>query len=104
MKRLPSILQIEVNYYGTLKLYIPLNYSVGVTDDVVLLQTVASKLHNTEVRVDILHTKAECDHVQFLITEESHNGRIAPPTIEEIETLSLGQYIPAMLASPKLNK
>ncbi|KOB74612.1 Soluble guanylyl cyclase beta-1 subunit [Operophtera brumata] len=27
------------------------------------LQTVASKLHNTEVKVEILKTKQECDHV-----------------------------------------
>lgn len=59
---------------------------------VVLLQTVASKLHDTEVQVDILKTKAECDHVQFLITEKSNHGRIAPPAMEEIETLSLGKH------------
>lgn len=52
----------------------------------------ASKLHDTEVQVDILKTKAECDHVQFLITEKSNHGRIAPPAIEEIETLSLGKH------------
>lgn len=56
------------------------------------LQTVASKLHDTEVQVDILKTKAECDHVQFLITEKSNHGRIAPPAMEEIETLSLGKH------------
>lgn len=56
------------------------------------LQTVASKLHNTEVEVDILKTKEECDHVQFLITEKSGPRRQQLPEIDEIETLSLGTY------------
>lgn len=56
-----------------------------------LLQTVASKLHNTEVKVEILKTKEECDHVQFLITETSTSGRVSAPEIAEIETLSLGK-------------
>ncbi|XP_054262325.1 guanylate cyclase soluble subunit beta-1 [Macrosteles quadrilineatus] len=54
-----------------------------------IVKTVASKLHDTEVQVDILKTKEECDHIQFLITEKSNSGRIAPPAFEEIETLSL---------------
>lgn len=51
----------------------------------------ASKLHNTEVKVEILKTKQECDHVQFLITETSNTGRVSAPEIPEIETLSLGK-------------
>lgn len=55
-------------------------------------QTVASKLHGTEVDVKILKTKEECDHVQFLITETSGPAKIQHPAIEEIETLSLGWF------------
>lgn len=51
----------------------------------------ASKLHNTEVKVEVLKTKEECDHVQFLITETSNSGRVSAPEIAEIETLSLGK-------------
>ncbi|KAH9637519.1 hypothetical protein HF086_010930 [Spodoptera exigua] len=51
--------------------------------------TVASKLHDTEVKVEILKTKEECDHVQFLITETSTSGRVCAPEMAEIETLSL---------------
>lgn len=41
--------------------------------------------------MQILKTKEECDHVQFLITETSGLAKIQHPDIEEIETLSLGQ-------------
>uniref|UniRef100_A0A8D8X7X9 Guanylate cyclase soluble subunit beta-1 n=1 Tax=Cacopsylla melanoneura TaxID=428564 RepID=A0A8D8X7X9_9HEMI len=55
-----------------------------------IVKTVASKLHNTEVEVEILKTKEECDdHVQFLITEKSAPEKVELPQIEEIETLSL---------------
>lgn len=56
-----------------------------------LCQTVASKLHGTEVDVQILKSKEECDHVQFLITETSGPAKIQHLDIEEIETLSLGE-------------
>lgn len=56
-------------------------------------QTVASKLHNTEVEIEILKTKEECDHVQFLITEKSGPRRVHLPEIDDIETLSLGELI-----------
>lgn len=36
-----------------------------------IVKTVASKLHGTEVEVEIIRTKADCDHVQFLITEQA---------------------------------
>jgi guanylate cyclase soluble subunit beta len=55
-----------------------------------LLQTVASKLHGTEVEVKILKTKEECDHVQFLITELSGPGKASRPEAAQIETLSIG--------------
>jgi hypothetical protein len=55
-----------------------------------VFQTVASKLHGTEVVVDILKTKEECDHVQFLITETAGPGKVQHPEIDEIQTLSLG--------------
>nr|CAD7197646.1 unnamed protein product [Timema douglasi] len=54
-----------------------------------IVKTVASKLHDTEVAVEILKTKEECDHVQFLITELSGPGRVSHPEMAEIETLSL---------------
>ena len=39
----------------------------------VYFQAVAASLHGAEVEVDILKTKEECDHVQFLITEKGGN-------------------------------
>lgn len=51
--------------------------------------------------MEILKTKEECDHVQFLITETSNPGRVSVPEIAEIETLSLGTYFaPKILISP----
>ncbi|CAF4951925.1 unnamed protein product [Pieris macdunnoughi] len=52
-----------------------------------IVKTVTSKLHNTEVQVEILKTKEECDHVQYLITETS-TGRGTAPEMTEIRTLS----------------
>nr|BAK23251.1 soluble guanylyl cyclase beta-1 subunit [Gryllus bimaculatus] len=54
-----------------------------------IVKTVASKLHGTEVEVEILRTKAECDHVQFLITERAGPAKQPVPQYDEIETLSL---------------
>ncbi|KAK5643100.1 hypothetical protein RI129_006945 [Pyrocoelia pectoralis] len=54
-----------------------------------IVKTVASKLHDTEVEVEIIRTKQDCDHVQFLITERSARGKHQLPEIDEIETLSL---------------
>ncbi|XP_017775635.1 PREDICTED: guanylate cyclase soluble subunit beta-1-like [Nicrophorus vespilloides] len=54
-----------------------------------IVKTVASKLHGTEVVVEILKTKEECDHVQFLITERSGPRKQELPEIDELETLSL---------------
>jgi guanylate cyclase soluble subunit beta len=56
-----------------------------------LIQTVASKLHGTEVEVKILKTKEECDHVQFVITELSGPGKTSRPEAAQIETLSIGK-------------
>jgi guanylate cyclase soluble subunit beta len=56
-----------------------------------LVQTVASKLHGTEVEVEILKTKEECDHVQFLITELSGPGKTSCPEATQVQqTLSIG--------------
>jgi len=55
-------------------------------------QTVASKLHNTEVEVEILQTKEECDHVQFLITEKNTTGQRQSDQTAEVETLSQGHH------------
>ncbi|XP_060531204.1 guanylate cyclase soluble subunit beta-1 isoform X2 [Cylas formicarius] len=60
-----------------------------------IVKTVASKLHETEVEIEILKTKEECDHVQFLITEKSGPERPALPQIDEIETLSLEPKVSA---------
>ncbi|XP_067000206.1 guanylate cyclase soluble subunit beta-1 [Anabrus simplex] len=54
-----------------------------------IVKTVASKLHGTEVEVEIYRTKEECDHVQFLITEVSGPPKSALPKMAEIDTLSL---------------
>lgn len=57
------------------------------------LQTVASKLHDTEVAVEILKSKNESNHVQFLITEMSCSRKAQKIEIEEIDTLSLGKFV-----------
>lgn len=54
-----------------------------------IVKAVASKLHNTEVEVEIVKTKDECDHVQFLITERSGSSNVQHQQVAEIETLSL---------------
>lgn len=54
-------------------------------------QTVAKKLHGTEVDMQILKTKDECDHVQFLITDSSAPGATTKPITAELETLSVGK-------------
>lgn len=36
-----------------------------------IVKSVASQLHGTAVEVEIIRTKADCDHVQFLITEQA---------------------------------
>lgn len=66
------------------------NLSQPKSGSEIFFQTVASKLHGTEVVVEILKTKEDCDHVQFLITEASGPGRVQNPEIDEIQTLSLG--------------
>ncbi|XP_050303265.1 guanylate cyclase soluble subunit beta-1 [Anthonomus grandis grandis] len=60
-----------------------------------IVKTVASKLHHTEVEIEILKTKEECDHIQFLITEKSGPERPLLPQIDKIETLSLEPKINA---------
>ncbi|KAJ8944007.1 hypothetical protein NQ318_021722 [Aromia moschata] len=57
------------------------------------LQTVARKLHGTEVDMEILKTREECDHVQFLITEKSQSGKCRLPQNDQVEILSLEQKI-----------
>jgi hypothetical protein len=54
------------------------------------VQTVASKLHGTEVEVEILKTKEECDHIQFLITQLSGPGKASRPEAAQVQTLSIG--------------
>ncbi|KAK0077369.1 hypothetical protein PV326_010091, partial [Microctonus aethiopoides] len=55
-----------------------------------IVKTVAKKLHGTDVDMQILKTKEECDHVQFLITDTSSPGVTTKPMIAELETLSIG--------------
>jgi len=53
---------------------------------------VAKKLHGTDVDMQIVKTKSECDHVQFLITDASSEpGVVSNPMIAELETLSIGE-------------
>ena len=65
------------------------------------MQTVASKLHGTEVEVEILKTKEEGDHIQFLITQLSGPGKASRPEAAQVQTLSIGnlqQYLVKTLA------
>jgi hypothetical protein len=60
------------------------------------VQTVASKLHGTEVEVEVLKTKEDCDHIQFLITQLSGPGKASRPEAAQVQTLSIGnlqQYL-----------
>ncbi|XP_072399572.1 guanylate cyclase soluble subunit beta-1 [Diabrotica undecimpunctata] len=54
-----------------------------------IVKTVASRLHNTEVEVEVIQTKDESDHVQFLITEKFGAKKSQLREMDEIETLSL---------------
>jgi hypothetical protein len=61
-----------------------------------LAQAVASKLHGTEVEVEILKKKEDCDHIQFLITQLSGPGKASRPEAAQVQTLSIGnlqQYL-----------
>lgn len=42
--------------------------------------------------MQIVKTKSECDHVQFLITDTSGPGVVSNPMIAELETLSVGEW------------
>ncbi|KAK9497202.1 hypothetical protein O3M35_004565 [Rhynocoris fuscipes] len=61
-----------------------------------IVKTVAKKLHNTEVEVEVIKSKNECDHIQFLITEKDGHGKVAPPAFNDITLLS-----PEPKVSPK---
>ncbi|KAK6626335.1 Guanylate cyclase soluble subunit beta-1 [Polyplax serrata] len=54
-----------------------------------IVKTVASKLHGTEVEVEIIKSKQESDHVQFLITQQSGQGFGGDTESLEAEALSL---------------
>lgn len=43
--------------------------------------------------MEILQTKEECDHVQFLITEKNTTGQRQNDQTAEVETLSQGRHI-----------
>lgn len=44
------------------------------------------------MEVEILQTKEECDHVQFLITEKNTTGQHQNDQTAEVETLSQGRH------------
>jgi len=44
------------------------------------------------VEVEILQTKEECDHVQFLITDKNTTGQHQSDQTAEVETLSQGHH------------
>lgn len=47
--------------------------------------------------MQIVKTKSECDHVQFLITDTSGPGVVSNPMIAELETLSVGEWCHCLL-------
>lgn len=53
-----------------------------------IVKTVAKKLHHTEVEVEVIQSKDDCDHIQFLITEKGGNGKVAPAALNDITVLS----------------
>ncbi|GFS53639.1 guanylate cyclase soluble subunit beta-1 [Nephila pilipes] len=54
-----------------------------------LVKAVASKLHNTEVEVEVVKQKsATCDHVQFAIIDRNASSNQTDQDTEEFETLS----------------
>ncbi|KAH0557578.1 hypothetical protein KQX54_008544 [Cotesia glomerata] len=61
-----------------------------------IVKTVAKRLHGTDVDVQILKTKEECDHVQFLITDTSAPGVATNPMIADLETLSIEPKVSPM--------
>ncbi|KAF7413728.1 hypothetical protein HZH68_002217 [Vespula germanica] len=58
-----------------------------------IVKTVAKKLHGTDVDMEILKTKNECDHVQFLITNTSGPGVVSNSMIVEHEMLSAAIFL-----------
>lgn len=54
-----------------------------------IVKTVASKLHDTEVEVEVIKRKEESDHVQFLITETSSSKKSQSLESNETQLLSL---------------
>lgn len=84
----PGLEYIVIGIVKVLKTSI---YLIKICSSLISLQTVASKLHDTEVAVEILKSKNEANHVQFLITEMSSSRKAQKIEIEEIDTLSLGK-------------
>ena len=58
-----------------------------------IVKEVADKLHNSEVEVKVIKTKAECDHVQFAIIEKDRTKQIGPVVSENIEDMNLAPMI-----------
>lgn len=85
---------VSESYYEYIAFTSCSNWYVGILyhESILNFQTVASKLHNTEVEMEILQTKEECDHVQFLITEKNNTGQRQNDQTAEVETLSQGYH------------
>ncbi|XP_054709218.1 guanylate cyclase soluble subunit beta-1-like [Uloborus diversus] len=59
-----------------------------------IVKAVASKLHKTEVEVEVVQNKSStCDHVQFAITDRNAAKRQTEQETEEFETLSIENKI-----------
>ena len=58
-----------------------------------IVKEVAEKLHNSEVDVRVIKTKAECDHVQFAITEKDMSNASKSDDNDYIEHMSLTPMI-----------
>lgn len=52
-----------------------------------IVKAVASKLHNTEVEVEISKSREEDDHVQFVITEKGDRSQARQDDLSEIQLL-----------------
>ncbi|XP_042896623.1 guanylate cyclase soluble subunit beta-1 [Parasteatoda tepidariorum] len=59
-----------------------------------IVKAVASKLHNTEVDVEVVQTKGPlCDHVQFAIRDSNASNKQCEQEAEELDTLSMENKI-----------
>lgn len=69
---------------------------------VFVFQTVASRLHKTEIEMKVIKDKTECDHIQFLITEKNRDGESSHTKKNEIKILSKGTFLHIHMVRGKL--